>query len=107
MPPVVIRDLVIITNGSRCAVFRAATRVALTARSVGRNPLPTSKFLPMSFRHLPRQLPVGLFTAAVPPIPLRRGFQPAYPIAPLIPAKTDLHKSSRAAGSSQKQDRLA
>jgi hypothetical protein len=61
----------------------------------------------MSFRHLPRQLPVGLFTAAVPPIPLRRGFQPAYPIAPLIPAKTDLHKSSRAAGSSQKQDRLA
>jgi hypothetical protein len=63
MPPVVIRDLVIITNGSRCAVFRAATRVALTARSVGRNPLPTSKFLPMSFRHLPRQLPVGLFTA--------------------------------------------
>jgi hypothetical protein len=107
MPPVVIRDLVIITNGSRCAVFRAAARVALTARSVGRNPLPTSKFLPMSFRHLPSQLPAGLFTAAVPPIPLRRGFQPAYPITPLIPAKADLHKSSRAAGSNQKQDRLA
>ena len=88
MPPVVIRDLVIITNGSRCTVFRAAARVALTARSVGRNPLPTSKFLPKSFRHLPSQLPVGLFRAADPPVSLRCGLQPAYPIVPLIPAKS-------------------
>jgi len=40
------------------------------------------------FRYLPSQLPAGLITAAVPPISLRRGFQPAFPIAPLISVKS-------------------